>query len=71
MTWVLCEIRDPDSIPIEPNWDRVPESRREHVRQRYHAAYADTQVQSWWLWDKQIETHYRDVFVRRLPFFHD
>lgn len=48
--WYWCDITEPRGD--EPDWSRVPEERREVVRQRWLATNVETR--RWKLWGPQI-----------------
>ena len=51
--WYPCYITDEQDRPEEPDWDKVPEERREMVRQRW-AEQAAPKPRFFKLWGPQI-----------------
>lgn len=52
--WYLCDLADGFERPEEPDWSRVPEAKREMVRERWNASQVAPVVRTY-LWGPQIE----------------
>ena len=54
--WYWCEIEDGDEATVkEPDWSRIPEVKRAHVRERWLAANKDRlEPERWKMWGPQI-----------------
>lgn len=51
--WYLVRITETDPDEVEPDWSRVPEERRDLVRDRWHASRQKI-TRTWRLWGPQI-----------------
>lgn len=69
MRWVLCELMEVVCEDEEPDWSRVPESKRELVRSRWQAGHAKAVTSQVYLWWDQIEFFSRQYRVRILVTF--
>jgi hypothetical protein len=61
--WYWCEVVDDADRPEEPDWSRVPEERREIVRERWGQQTTPEPVR-WKMWGPQIAGY------RRQPGYH-
>jgi hypothetical protein len=65
--WYLCELTEKvESETPEPDWSRVPESKRELVRERWKASQIHEVTSKVYLWGPQIPFFARQYTVRPL-----
>jgi hypothetical protein len=57
--WYECEVEDGFSDEVEPDWSRVPEAKRDTVRDKWRAAHVKTETGRWLLWGPQLPWYQR------------
>jgi hypothetical protein len=52
--WYRCTVTDSRVDAEEPDWSKVPEAKRDAVRDKWRAAHLKEETTTWWLWGPQI-----------------